>query len=182
MFDENSVLVAVDMQNDFITGALGTPRARIILERVCELAATFPGDVVYTLDTHDRDYLSTYEGTQLPIEHCIKGTQGWRVPDRLMKVLSERRAHAFEKSTFASISLADALRDRHAKRPISAVELVGLCTDICVVSCALLLRATIPEVPLAVDASCCAGSDPQGHSAALKTMKSCQVLIRNADR
>ena len=177
MCDTDSVLIVVDMQNDFISGALGTPEAAAIVGKVAEKIRTFPGTVAYTLDTHGPAYLETQEGSKLPVPHCIKGTTGWQVPDALQRELNARNARAFEKGTFGSVELAQALAVRHAARPISAVELVGVCTDICVVSNALVVKAFLPEVPLYVDAACCAGVTPAAHEAALATLQSCQVTV-----
>lgn len=170
-------LVVVDMQNDFVDGALGTPEAASIVERCAEAARSFDGEVVFTQDTHGPDYLATQEGRNLPVEHCIKGTDGWRLVEALAEAQRERDARVFEKGAFGSWELAEHLRRVHESDPIESVELVGLCTDICVVSNALLIKAALPEVPVSVDASCCAGVTPASHEAALATMRSCQVDI-----
>lgn len=172
-------LIVVDMQNDFITGTLGTAEAQTIVERVASKARAFEGEVVFTLDTHGADYLDTQEGALLPVEHCMKGTDGWRLAPALQAVRDERVAQCFEKSAFGSLELAGFLAREHAAHPIESIELVGLCTDICVVSNALIVKAQLPEVPVHVDASCCAGVTPEAHRAALDTMKSCQVIVEN---
>ena len=153
-----SYLIVVDMQNDFVDGSLGTPEAQAIVENVVRKVRSFPGNVVFTLDTHHADYLSTQEGTLLPVEHCIEGT-------------------AYRKETFASVELARDLARANEEDPLECIELIGLCTDICVVSNALTLKGFMPEVPLSVDARCCAGVTPEAHEAALRTMESCQVRI-----
>lgn len=172
-------LIVVDMQNDFIDGSLGTTEAQAIVERVAAKARRFDGEVLFTLDTHDARYLDTQEGSLLPVEHCVKGTDGWRLAPALQEVRDERGARCFEKGAFGSLELAEFLAEQHKAQPIEAIELVGLCTDICVVSNALILKAQLPEVPLSVDASCCAGVTPASHRSALDTMKSCQVIVEN---
>ena len=170
-------LVVVDMQNDFVSGALGTPEAEAIVERAAATAAAFEGEVVFTLDTHGEDYAETQEGRLLPVPHCIRGTWGWQLVDELEAVRTARGARTFEKGAFGSVELARALAAADAADPIESVELIGLCTDICVVSNALLIKAFLPEVPVSVDASCCAGVTPAAHEAALATMGSCQILV-----
>ena len=170
-------LIVVDMQNDFVTGALGTHEAEAIVGAAAAKAAAFDGEVVFTLDTHGPDYLGTQEGRLLPVEHCIRGTWGWRLVDELEAVRTARGARTFEKGAFGSVELARALVAAHAEEPIESVELIGLCTDICVVSNALIIKACLPEVPVSVDAGCCAGVTPAAHEAALATMRSCQVLV-----
>lgn len=172
-------LIVVDMQNDFIDGSLGTKEAQGIVERVAAKARTFDGKVVFTLDTHGAGYLNTQEGALLPVEHCIKGTDGWQLAPALEQVREERDARCFEKGAFGSLELATFLAQAHTANPIESIELVGLCTDICVVSNALIVKAQLPEVPVLVDASCCAGVTPEAHAAALATMKSCQVIVEN---
>lgn len=170
-------LIVVDMQNDFIDGALGTPEAQAIVENVVRKVQDFPGRVIFTLDTHQPDYLQTQEGKNLPVEHCIEGTHGWQLADALEAIRAERDLPAYRKVTFSSVELAQDLARANAQEPIESIELVGLCTDICVVSNALMLKGFMPEVPISVDARCCAGVTPQAHEAALATMASCQVDI-----
>jgi len=170
------ILVVIDMQNDFIDGALGTPEAEDIVEAVKEKIRAYPTrDVCATMDTHGEDYLDTQEGRYLPVEHCICGTDGWQIRPDIAELLTE--AKIFEKPTFGSTRLAEALR---ALPEEIEIELVGLCTDICVVSNALLLKAFLPETTISVDASCCAGVTPEKHRAALETMRSCQILVTGA--
>lgn len=171
--DAERYLVVVDVQNDFVDGSLGTPEALGIVPRVASKIASFQGTVLYTMDTHGEDYLSSREGRMLPVPHCVRGTEGWEVPEEVFSALEARNAERFEKSSFASTALAEHLRAVGAR----SVELVGLCTDICVVSNALLLRATLPEAEVSVDPSCCAGTTPAMHEEALDVMRSCQVLV-----
>ena len=173
-----SYLVVIDMQHDFIDGALGTPEAQRIVSAVIRKAERFPGTIIFTQDTHGADYLSTQEGAKLPIEHCIEGTPGWELEDRLAALQRKRNAPVYRKSTFGSIELARDLARENEIEPLESIELVGLCTDICVASNALLLKAFLPETTLSVDASCCAGVTPKAHEAALRTMESCQIEVK----
>lgn len=175
-----NVLVVVDMQNDFVDGALGTKEAEAIVDRVAAKIAGFEGRIYATLDTHGEDYLETAEGKKLPVSHCIRGTKGWQLNEKVQSALSERGYEAVEKPTFGSLALVERLRELKEQEEIR-VELAGLCTDICVVSNALLLKANFPEMEISVDASCCAGVTPQTHGAALETMKMCQIDILGAD-
>lgn len=170
-------LIVVDMQNDFINGALGTPEAQAIVDNVIAKVCDFDGTVIFTQDTHQKNYLHTQEGKLLPVEHCIQDTPGWCLENRLEKLRNERSLSVVEKPTFGSVTLAQTLAHENQKDPISSIELIGLCTDICVVSNALMLKAFIPEVPISVDAQCCAGTTPQAHEAALATMASCQIHV-----
>ena len=173
--NSTKILVVVDLQNDFVTGALGTQEAQAIVPRVCEKIRNFPGPVYYTQDTHGEDYLQTQEGKYLPVEHCIRGTWGWQLEPRVEAL---RDSTPIEKPTFGSKGLADVLKARHTyEGPLEEIQLVGLCTDICVISNALLLKAYLPEVKITVDASCCAGVTPESHQRALEAMKACQVEI-----
>lgn len=174
---KNRVLVVVDMQNDFITGSLGTQEAQAIVPRVVEKIRSFPGQVYFTQDTHGRDYPQTQEGRNLPVEHCVKGTWGWELEPRVEAV---RASTPIEKPTFGSKGLAEVLKARNTyDGPLEEIQLVGLCTDICVISNALLLKAFLPEVPISVDAGCCAGVTPESHRRALDAMEACQVRIDN---
>lgn len=219
------ILIVVDMQNDFIDGALGTPEAEAIVENVKAKIRSYPVGCVYaTMDTHSEDYLNTQEGKYLPVKHCIKGTPGWEIRPDIAALLKD--AAIYEKPTFGCTKLAEDLRRQveecrqaeEMRRPVNdldrfandqcqqaeemrlqtdsleqsgdsfrqpaqecgmEIELVGLCTDICVVSNALLLKAYMPEVPVSVDASCCAGVTPEKHKAALETMRSCQIAVKD---
>ena len=166
-------LIVVDMQNDFIDGALGSAEAVAILPHVKEKIENFDGQILFTRDTHEANYLSTQEGRNLPVEHCIKGTDGWQIHPSL-EVL--RKTDAIDKPTFGSIALVHLLQQ---KKDIESVELIGLCTDICVISNAMLIKAAFPEVPVTVDAKCCAGVTPASHQNALDAMKMCQIKIIN---
>ncbi len=169
------LLIVVDMQNDFITGSLGTKEAQAIVPKVVEKIKSYDlANVFATRDTHQKDYASTQEGKKLPVEHCLKNTEGWLFPKEIEKALGDCKK--FEKPAFASLALCDEIRRIHRHQPIE-IELVGLCTDICVISNALLLKAFLPEVTISVDASCCAGVTPEKHEAALLTMESCQIKI-----
>ena len=170
------ILIVVDMQNDFVDGALGTQEAVEIVGNVVSKIAGFDGRILATLDTHHSDYLNTAEGKKLPVPHCIGGTQGWLLNGRVLYALSEKDYKTIEKPTFGSTQLVEELRRIREQEEIE-VELIGLCTDICVVSNALLLKAHFPEMRISVDASCCAGVTPGTHQAALETMKMCQIDI-----
>ena len=170
------ILVVVDMQNDFVDGALGTQEAVEIVGNVVSKIAGFDGRILATLDTHHSDYLNTAEGKKLPVPHCIGGTQGWLLNGKVLYALSEKDYKTIEKPTFGSTQLVEELRRIREQEEIE-VELIGLCTDICVVSNALLLKAHFPEMRISVDASCCAGVTPGTHQAALETMKMCQIDI-----
>lgn len=176
---ENRFLIVVDMQNDFVTGSLGTKEAQAIVLQTVKKAEAFEGTVLFTLDTHGEDYLQTQEGKRLPVKHCIEGTKGWDLIPPFKEVQEKKNARIFKKKTFGSVELAQYLADIHEKTPISSIELIGLCTDICVVSNALLIKAYLPEVPILVDASCCAGVTPGSHEAALQTMECCQIQVQN---
>lgn len=171
------ILVVIDMQNDFIDGSLGTKEAQNIVPCVAEKIAQYKSsNVIATRDTHEENYLETQEGKYLPVKHCIRGTRGWEFPQSLKALLSE--AKVYDKPSFGSVQLAGDLSERNKREPVE-LELVGLCTDICVVSNALLLKAYMPEVKISVDASCCAGVTPGKHAAALETMRSCQIQVYN---
>ena len=175
-------LIVVDMQNDFVDGALGTREAEAIVGKVARKIRDFDGEVLLTLDTHGKDYLKTQEGSMLPVSHCVKGTGGWTLNREIAKAAAEAEALPFEKITFGSRQLAEYLTARSWEEPIGEIQLVGLCTDICVISNALMLKAFLPEVPITVDASCCAGVNPVSHENALDAMDQCQITItgRNA--
>ncbi|MCI9440084.1 MAG: cysteine hydrolase [Ruminococcus sp.] len=169
------VLVVVDMQNDFIDGALGTPEAVKIVPKVIRKIQEFDGRVIATRDTHEENYLETQEGKKLPVKHCIRGTKGWEIHPDIQKLISEEPV---DKPTFGSEELGRMLKEScDMEGQIESITLVGLCTDICVISNALLLKACLPEVSVIVDASCCAGVTPESHVQALEAMKMCQVEI-----
>ena len=169
------LLIVIDMQNDFIDGSLGTAEALAIVENVKDKIRQYaPADVIATMDTHGEDYMNTQEGKFLPVEHCIKGTEGWKIREDIAALLVG--AKIYEKPTFGSVQLAAVLKALSQEEDIE-LELIGLCTDICVVSNALLLKAYMPEVQISVDPSCCAGVTPEKHLAALETMRSCQIVV-----
>ena len=171
-------LIVVDMQKDFVDGALGTPEAIAIVPNVVRKIQDFDGELIATFDTHHENYMDTAEGKKLPVPHCIQGTPGWALDSAVAAALENRGYTAVEKPTFGSTALAGILRQMAGQEDFS-MELVGLCTDICVVSNALLLKAHFPEKRIRVDASCCAGVTPQSHDAAIATMASCQIDILN---
>ncbi len=163
------------MQKDFINGSLGTKEAEGIVERVAEEIGKYKKeDVFATRDTHKENYLETQEGKKLPVVHCVEGTDGWEIDKQIAEAL--QGAEVIDKPTFGSLKLAEKIA-KIAKQEEIEVTLVGLCTDICVVSNALLIKAYLPEVPIQVIASCCAGVTPESHRAALATMKMCQIEI-----
>lgn len=170
------VLIVVDMQNDFIDGALGTKEAVDIVPKVKEKIKNFDGKVYFTRDTHGENYMDTQEGQRLPVPHCIKGTKGWQICPELEELRTEE---AIDKVTFGSVDLSFLLKAENEKEAISGITLIGLCTDICVISNAMLIKAFLPEVPISVDASCCAGVTPESHSNALEAMKICQIEVEN---
>ncbi len=170
------ILIVVDMQNDFIDGALGTKEAAAIVPKVEEKVRSFPGRVIFTRDTHGDGYAGTQEGRNLPVPHCIRGTWGWQIRECLQGCCREEPV---DKPAFGSERLGQMLREEDARETIGSVTLVGLCTDICVISNALLIKAFLPEARICVDASCCAGVTPQSHRTALEAMKACQICIEN---
>ena len=167
------LLVVIDMQNDFIDGALGTPEAVAIVDNVAKKirAARAEGtEVWFTRDTHGENYLATQEGRNLPVPHCIRGTFGWEISSKLDAAGSV----IIDKPTFGSVELAQKAAQLEN---LESVELIGLCTDICVISNAMLIKAQLPELPVKVDAACCAGVTPASHENALSAMKMCQIAI-----
>lgn len=172
-----NVLVVIDMQNDFIDGALGTDEAVKIVGSVAEKIREYEGQTVFaTRDTHEENYLETAEGRHLPVPHCIRGTKGWEIRTEIAEALAQADAQVIDKPTFGSEVLARKLQKMAEQEELS-IELAGLCTDICVVSNALLIKAKLPETPLRVDPACCAGVTRESHEAALLTMKMCQVDV-----
>ncbi len=169
------VLVVVDMQNDFIDGSLGTKEAAAALPYVLREIRDASYDRIYvTLDTHTKEYMQTFEGKNLPVEHCIKDTKGWQLNPMVKNELEKRNPVYVEKPTFGSEEL---VKDLVQLNP-DEITLVGLCTDICVISNALLLRAALHETPIHVVAEACAGVTVEKHEAALMVMQSCQIDIR----
>lgn len=160
-------LIVVDMQNDFITGTLGSESATAIVPNVVEKVKRFEGKMIFTRDTHFADYMQTQEGKKLPVKHCIKDTEGWQICDELKPYANE----VVDKITFGSVDLAQTITDA------DEIELCGLCTDICVISNAMILKATFPEVKITVDSNCCAGVTAESHNTALAAMKAVQIEI-----
>lgn len=169
-------LVVVDMQTDFVDGALGTQEAVAVKPKVVEKIRSFRGPVFATLDTHGEAYLQTAEGRHLPVAHCVKGTPGWALAPEIAEALQERDAVLVEKPTFGSLVLPQLIEDAAGGEDFD-VTVVGLCTDICVISNALLLKARFHEKEVYVDAACCAGVSPEKHEAALEVMRSCQINV-----
>lgn len=170
------ILLVIDMQNDFVDGALGTPEAAAIVDRAAAEIAVYPaGDVIATRDTHEMDYLKTQEGRNLPVPHCIRGTPGWELHPKIAAAL--KGAVLVDKPSFGSVKLAEMLAEL-ARLDDLDITLLGLCTDICVISNALLIKAFLPETPVRVLADCCAGVTPESHKAALDTMRMCQIQIQ----
>ena len=163
------ILIVVDMQKDFVDGSLGTKEAQSIVPAVKDKIENFEGDIIFTKDTHETNYLQTQEGRKLPVKHCIRQTEGWQIIPELKAYTSD--AKIIEKPTFGSVELAKELMNA------DQITLIGLCTDICVISNALLLKAYYPEKMIQVDVSCCAGVTPQSHENAVSAMKMCQIDI-----
>jgi nicotinamidase-related amidase len=169
------LLIVIDMQNDFIDGSLGSPEAVSIVPMVKTKIEEFKlagHKIVFTADTHYDDYLTTQEGRYLPVVHCVKGTEGHRIS----KELCTENCTVLEKGTFGTLQLAEIAE---LIKNLDEIELCGLCTDICVVTNALILKTRFPELKISVDATCCAGVTKESHTAALKTMKMCQVNVYN---
>lgn len=170
------ILVVVDMQNDFIDGALGTAEAVAIVPAVKKKIEEFDGKVLFTRDTHHENYMDTQEGRNLPVPHCIKDTEGWQIRSELEAL---RTTEAIDKPTFGSANLGEILKQENDKEAIESITVIGLCTDICVISNVMLIKAFLPEVPIIVDAACCAGVSVETHRNALEAMKVCQISIEN---
>jgi len=167
------ILVVVDMQNDFIDGALGTAEAVAIVPKVAEKIKNFDGTVIYTRDTHEEKYMETQEGRNLPVPHCIRDTEGWQIRTELQQAGAE----VVDKPTFGSRALAEKLVEMNREEAIESITLIGLCTDICVISNAFVIKAFLPETPIIVDSACCAGVTPKSHARALEAMKVCQIAV-----
>lgn len=164
-------LIVVDMQNDFTTGSLGSPHAAAIIPNVVDKAKSFDGRIIFTRDTHGEDYMATQEGKKLPVMHCIKDTDGWQICDELKPYVHQ----VVDKVTFGSVDLPHILSK--SGETIEEIELCGLCTDICVISNAMILKAAFPEVKITVDANCCAGVTMESHKTALDAMKMVQIEV-----
>lgn len=170
------ILVVVDIQNDFVDGALGTPEAAAMIENAAKKIIDFEGGIFVTCDTHFENYMDTAEGAKLPVPHCIKGTEGWELNSVIAEALARKEYIAVEKLTFGSVELPRLVKEAVGDEDFD-VMLIGLCTDICVVSNALILKAHFPEKEIGVDAACCAGVTVETHKAALATMKMCQINV-----
>lgn len=172
------ILVVVDMQNDFIDGALGTKEAEAIVPKVEEKIKNFSGKVLFTRDTHEDNYMETQEGRNLPMPHCIRNTRGWEIREELEAL---RKEEPIDKVTFGSVDLGMRLKALNEEEAVQSITLAGLCTDICVISNAMVLKAFLPETQIIVDAACCAGVTPDSHQRALEAMKACQIQIENGE-
>lgn len=164
-------LIVVDMQNDFITGSLGSKLAEAIVPNVVEKVKNYEGTVIFTRDTHFSDYMDTQEGKNIPVKHCIKDTTGWEICNELKPYANK----VIDKITFGSVDLPDVIKAYGEQ--IEEIELCGLCTDICVISNAMILKATFPEVKIVVDSNCCAGVTEESHQTALNAMKAVQIDV-----
>ena len=177
-----SVLVVVDMQNDFISGSLGSAAAQAVVEPVCRKIRGFPGGVVFTMDTHMDNYLNTQEGRRLPVPHCVANTEGWAPNAQIWMALMDRNvadeAHMVCKDTFGAAELPIRIGELYG-RDVEEIVLIGLCTDICVISNAMLLKAFFTKARIVVDAACCAGVTQESHDTALDAMTACHIDIEN---
>ena len=169
------ILIVIDMQNDFITGALGTPEAVAIVDNVKNKIKQYDtNDIFFTCDTHEENYSSTLEGRNLPVSHCIKDSEGWQLHPEIADLLVG--ATRIDKPSFGSVELGQLLSAINRKEPIE-LEIIGLCTDICVIANAMILSSFMPDVPISVDSSCCAGSSPESHERALESLRSCFINV-----
>lgn len=168
------ILVVTDMQNDFITGSLGSEMAVGIVDKVVEEVKNFKGKIIFTRDTHQKDYLQTQEGKKLPVEHCIEGTKGWEICDELQEI--SKKSVILNKVTFGSIDLPDKIKEI-AGEEVENINVLGLCTDICVISNAMLLKAHFTDAKISIIENCCAGVTPKSHIDALNAMNMCQIEI-----
>lgn len=171
------ILVVIDMQNDFTYGALKNDDAIGIIPTIEDKILSFDGEVIYTRDTHTEDYLETQEGRKLPVKHCIIGSEGWEIVKPLEELRQKKNAKTIDKPTFGSLELADYVLILYNEGNVEEIEFIGVCTDICVISNAMLVKNTIPELTVKVDASCCAGVSKESHETALKAMAACQIEI-----
>lgn len=171
------VLIVIDMQNDFTTGVLGNPETASVVGKVAEYIKKFraiekDGKIIVTLDTHDENYMNTQEGKYLPVPHCIRGTDGWKLVPEIESAVGD--CIKLEKITFGAFDLPFAVgRDEK----IEEIQVIGVCTDICVISNAMIIKSAFPEVPVKIIADCCAGVTPESHKTALDAMKACQIII-----
>ena len=170
------VLIVVDIQKDFVDGSLGTAEAASMVEKAAKKIGDFNGDIFVTYDTHFKNYMETAEGAKLPVPHCVKGSAGWELDKHIARALEGKDFTKVEKRTFGSTELPELVKNAVGDEDFD-ITLIGLCTDICVVSNALILKANFPEKEIYVDAACCAGVTVESHNAALTTMKMCQINI-----
>ena len=173
----NKLLIVIDMQNDFIDGSLGTKEAVNIVPNVIKKIKEYDGEVIYTRDTHDEKYLQTQEGINLPVIHCLEGSNGWNIKDEIMVLAESSKSKIFNKPSFGSTELVDYIKEIYSNGQVDEVEIIGLCTDICVISNAIMIKSSIPEIKVVVDSNCCAGVMPESHKNALEAMKMCQIKI-----
>lgn len=171
------VLVVVDMQKDFVDGALGTKEAAAIMENVVQKIREFDGEIFVTRDTHQENYLETQEGKNLPVVHCVENTAGWQLDKQVEAALKEKSYQIFDKPTFGSVKLMEALKNLSDTEGIEEICFIGLCTGICVISNALLAKAAMPDVPIVVEENCCACVTPDSHKTALEAIKLCQIGV-----
>ena len=169
-------LIVIDRQKDFVDGALGTKEAVAIVPNVVEKIKAFDGKILFTRDTHLENYMNTQEGQNLPVPHCIKGTEGFELVPEVKALCKDT---PIDKPGFGSTELGMLLQKADVEETIESIELIGICTDICVISNAFIIKAFLPEVPITVDASCCAGVSPESHLRALESMKTCQIKVIN---
>lgn len=177
-----NLLVVIDMQNDFVDGALGTPEAEAIVDAAAAEIRGWDGPVICTRDTHAEDYADTQEGRKLPVPHCVSGSHGWELNKKIAGAATDKNAIIIDKPSFGSLELADVIKNisneaGRAGDRLKSIELIGICTDICVISNALILKAAFPELPISVKADCCAGVTPASHDNALSSMAACQIDI-----
>ena len=170
------ILIVVDMQKDFVDGSLGTPEAQAIVSNAVKKIENFEGSIYVTYDTHGENYMETPEGKKLPVPHCIEGTDGWELNCEIAKALENREYISVKKPTFGSVDLPQIIAENRNTDAIE-IELIGLCTDICVISNALLLKANFPDITISVDKNCCAGVTPEKHKSAIDVLASCQILV-----
>ena len=171
-----NILIVVDIQKDFVDGSLGTKEAVSIIPHAVDIIKSHEGAIYVTFDTHGNDYIRTSEGKNLPVSHCIKGTDGHKLNDDISKALEGKKWIGVEKPSFGSLDLPTIIKSNHVTD--ISIELIGLCTDICVISNALILKANFPEAEISVIEKCCAGVTPEKHNAAIETMRSCQITIK----
>lgn len=173
------ILIVIDMQNDFTSGALGNDACEAVVPRVCDIIKFGNyDDIILTRDTHDEDYLKSQEGKNLPVTHCIRGTDGWQIRQEILDAIGNLEYTVFDKPTFGSVELACNLDDYIDDIKDTEVDIVGVCTGICVISNALLIKAFYPELKINVIADACACASPESHQTALDAMKLCQINIK----